>query len=99
MTVRTGFGVMRLISAMIERAVLSRELLSKTVTSLSFTITTTFVAVHLSRSDGKEIDAFRERLFRDGCIGRRWWNECLRGAGKRRDQRKGSNTVQRHRTH
>ena len=45
MSVRTGFGVILLISAITIRAVFGRVLLSKTVTSWSFTITTTFVAV------------------------------------------------------
>jgi hypothetical protein len=52
MSVRTGFGVTFLISAITIRAVFGRVLLSKTVTSWSFTITTTFVAVHKSSADG-----------------------------------------------
>jgi hypothetical protein len=50
--VRTGLSVSLRISAMTMRAVTARVLLSKTVTSRSLMMTTEFVAVQRSRSDG-----------------------------------------------
>ena len=50
--VRTGLFVIFRISAMMLRDVDARALLSKTVTSLAFTITTVFDDVHTSMLDG-----------------------------------------------